>query len=519
MSRSQRELYIEQRSFGQYDAIDFFDFCAFSSDKMPEAVFQWKSIILPYVQQKDPAQHKRLLVSWEESKQTRQKYWDTKQKEEKRDAQLDDHIDHIRNDAIEQTQHVSASITRDVGKRLQGSIATVQENRMSEASPPTCVPRGKASLETHLSDLEVCPPYNNTSTTSPISPPHTSTVTGQGSSTLETSPATSSSSTSAPSTSYEESADPSESEQLLDCDREELLRSVEESSRHLCDWKVDDACLACLFTNYRRSCINALVAREIIKTDIADLMAVIGVFAPTLPTTRMLEVFSQRQLEKALGPKPELPEIDIDDAKIMKAVRLYLNDRGDEAEMPSMAGNKKLRIMLETLLEYLPLDEDRTISECTFTVKYVASIIQAYMDGDGITCDFPNTNSTTQKQQNLRADRPDIRAMLSGREVLWGEITGPTQTGNKAKNLWDTFKLVRFGKSFIADGNDHAPLVQVIGSHGTYMRVFIKVRGVMVLEQVGTFTVPTSKAMVPSLVATLPTLELLKEVVFRFTVA
>ncbi|KAF9954457.1 hypothetical protein BGZ72_004594, partial [Mortierella alpina] len=49
-----------------------------------------------------------------------------------------------------------------------------------------------------------------------------------------------------------------------------------------------------------------------------------------------------------------------------------------------------------------------------------------------------NTNSTTKKQQNLRADRPDIRAVLSGLKVLWEEITGPMQMGNKAKNLCDT---------------------------------------------------------------------------------
>ncbi|KAF8950011.1 hypothetical protein BGZ46_004806 [Entomortierella lignicola] len=315
---------------------------------------------------------------------------------------------------------------------------------------------------------------------------------------------------SAPSTSIDESADTSESEQLLDREHEELLRSVDESSHPLCDWRVDGACVACLFADYRRVCINALVARDIKKTDVGDLMAIIGVFAPTLPTKRMNEFFSQQQLKNAQRPKPELPDIEIDDANIMKAIRLYLNDKSDEAEVPSMAGNKKLRIMLESLLEYLPIKEDKTTSESAFTVKYVAPIIQAYMDVDGISSDFPNTNSSTQKQQNLRADRPDLRAKLSGQEILWGEITGPTQTGSKVKNLWDMYKLARFGKAFIVAGNDSAPLVQIIGSLGTYMRLYLKVRGVMILEEVGTFVVPTYKAMIPSLVATLPTLELLK---------
>lgn len=36
---------LAQRSFEQYDAIEFFDFRKFSSDEMAEAIFQWKSII------------------------------------------------------------------------------------------------------------------------------------------------------------------------------------------------------------------------------------------------------------------------------------------------------------------------------------------------------------------------------------------------------------------------------------------------------------------------------------------
>ncbi|KAI8602512.1 hypothetical protein EDD21DRAFT_371612, partial [Dissophora ornata] len=302
-----------------------------------------------------------------------------------------------------------------------------------------------------------------------------------------------------------------ESEQLLDREREELLRSVDESSHPCCDWKIDDVCIACIFAEYQRSCIEALSAREIKKTDIADIMAIIGVFAPSMPTSRMHEFFSAQQLKIILGPGAELPDIDVDDAKIQKAVRLYLNNKGDEAEVPMTGGNKKIRIMLETLLEYLPMKTDNTVSESTFTVKYVAPIIQAYVDSDRVTSDFPNTDSVTQKHQNLKADRPDIRGKAFGQEVLWGEVTGPTQAGNNAKNLWDTYKLARFGKASIIAGKESAPLVQVIDDHGTYMRLYLKVRGVMILEELGEFVIPTRKSLVPALVATLPTLELLKE--------
>ncbi|KAF9159199.1 hypothetical protein BGX21_002992 [Mortierella sp. AD011] len=234
---------------------------------------------------------------------------------------------------------------------------------------------------------------------------------------------------------HDEPADTSaESEQLLERECEELLCSVDKSGHPLCDWKIDDTCTACLFEEYRRACIKALTAREIKRTDIADIMAVIGVLAPTMPTTRMHEFFSARQLKVISEPGPELPDANVDDEKIMKTVR-----------------------------------------------------------------------------QNLKAGRPDIRAKALERELLWGEATGPIQARNNAKNLWDTFKLARYGKAFIIAGNDSAPLVQIIDNHGSYMRLYLKVRGVMLLEEVGTFVVPTRKEMVPALVATLPTLELLKE--------
>ncbi|KAI8595727.1 hypothetical protein EDD21DRAFT_390372 [Dissophora ornata] len=312
-------------------------------------------------------------------------------------------------------------------------------------------------------------------------------------------------------TSDEAAYNSSESEELLEREREELLRSVDESDHPSCDWEIDGNCAACRFMDYRRTCINALTAREIKKTDIADILAIIGVFAPSLPTSRMHEFFSAEQLKAISRPEPDLPDININDEMIMKAVRLYLKRKGSEAEVPSVGGNKKIRIMLETLLEYLPLKTNNKVSESTFTVKYVGPIIQAYIDCDEVTSDFPNTNSTTQTQQNMKADRPDIRAKAMEREIMWGEVTGPIQARSNVKNVWDTLKLARYGKAFIIAGNDFAPLVQVIDNQGSYMRLYLKTRGVMILEEIGTFVIPTRKEMVPALVATLPTLELLKE--------
>lgn len=62
----------------------------------------------------------------------------------------------------------------------------------------------------------------------------------------------------------DESVDASpESEQLLSREHEELICSVDEFNHPLRDWKADDARATCLFANYRRLCINALVALDI----------------------------------------------------------------------------------------------------------------------------------------------------------------------------------------------------------------------------------------------------------------
>ncbi|KAF9185728.1 hypothetical protein BGZ49_004258 [Haplosporangium sp. Z 27] len=115
MNRLPRELYVEQRSFEQF------------------------------------SQHKRLVTSWSESKYTRQQYWDRKKKKEKRDAQLDDHIDRIRTDALKQTQDVANSVTRDVGQRLQGKRTALQSTvtcpLSSSMSSPEQVPAPSLILQ------------------------------------------------------------------------------------------------------------------------------------------------------------------------------------------------------------------------------------------------------------------------------------------------------------------------------------------------------------------------------------
>ncbi|KAF9176467.1 hypothetical protein BGZ51_000582, partial [Haplosporangium sp. Z 767] len=180
-------------------------------------------------------------------------------------------------------------------------------------------------------------------------------------------------------------------------------------------------------------------------------------------------------------------------------------DNAAEALLPLNKKDRKIRLMLETLLEYLPQKPVATISECTFVVKYVAPIIQAFVDSEFVKSDFPNTDSTTQRMQGLKPDRPDIRALAFGKEICWGEVTGPAQVTNDGKNMWDMYRLARFGKAFLDAGNEIAPLFQVLHSNACYMRLSTKTRGMFLLEEIGSFVVPTTVAMIPSLLATLPT--------------
>ncbi|KAF9118520.1 hypothetical protein BGX30_004523, partial [Mortierella sp. GBA39] len=116
-------------------------------------------------------------------------------------------------------------------------------------------------------------------------------------------------------------------------------------------------------------CIDALVQNEVRKTEVADVMAIIGVSAPSMSTRRMEEMFSKKLLYALTKPTVELPDMDFDDSAMMKAVR------------------------------YLPPTPANSISENAFVAKYVAPIIQVFVDDDVVKSDFPNTESTTQKDR------------------------------------------------------------------------------------------------------------------------
>ncbi|KAI1315465.1 hypothetical protein EDD11_000746 [Mortierella claussenii] len=245
-------------------------------------------------------------------------------------------------------------------------------------------------------------------------------------------------------------------------ERVELLAHIEQASHTDCEWKIYGICVACSFQCYQRACVKALVEKKIKKSDIADVMAVLGIFAPFLLTERMISSIGRVMLEELVIPMT-LPELVLDDATIMRAVRLWINNNQEEAAETLLGLDMQTRNMIETLLQRLPMKQDRSISESTFVANYVSPVLHGTLKLNSriFSVHFPNTNSEVQKHQGMKPDRPDIVVKARSREIMYGEVTGLCQEHNDSKNKWDLFRLARFGKAFLDDGFEVAPLVQL----------------------------------------------------------
>ncbi|KAF9407163.1 hypothetical protein BGZ76_006170, partial [Entomortierella beljakovae] len=272
----------------------------------------------------------------------------------------------------------------------------------------------------------------------------------------------------------------------------------------------DEACLSCLFKDYQRLCAGALTNDQLKITDMADVLSLMGVFVPSRPTERMRSFFTDESLEASIKSgavtTAEWDAAEFDDRLAMKAVK----DDIATALLPMNKDHRAIHIMLETLLEYLPKDEDRSVSEYEYTVKYIGPVMQAFFKSKTVTSHFPNKDSVMQKRLGLKPNRPDFTATAGKREIAWGEFSGPAHENDSWKNAWDFFHEVRYGKAFLDSGFKTAPLFQVVYEVGNYMRLQAESRGMYILHEVGKFTIPTTIAKVPSLIATFSTLLIAK---------
>ncbi|KAI8345073.1 hypothetical protein B0O80DRAFT_475775 [Mortierella sp. GBAus27b] len=106
-----------------------------------------------------------------------------------------------------------------------------------------------------------------------------------------------------------------------------------------------------------------------------------------------------------------------------------------------------------------------------------------------------NSDSQTQKELHWHAQRPDFVFTVRGFEVLFGEIAGSLTHNNLQKKEYDLFKLARFARAARMAGCPKALLMQIANGEAKYMRV-TEVDGTLCMEYVGSFVLPTTKALV-----------------------
>ncbi|KAF9578657.1 hypothetical protein BGW38_005438 [Lunasporangiospora selenospora] len=314
--------------------------------------------------------------------------------------------------------------------------------------------------------------------------------------------------------SQDESSNSAHSDDSLDLDETDELVAMITSVKHKdCNlWVLDNRCLTCMTDKYKEASIRALRAKELKKSEPADIMMLAGTFTPWHPTPMMEMVFSKKILKKirdSLSKKMEPIDNQDADMSILQSIRHRANNKIEEAiEALNGVKDPKLRRLFQQMVEELPTREQGEMSEETLIANHVSPILRAFAhDPDlEIFAHFPNTNSRAQTQQGVKPDRPDFKVVAGNKEVAFGEVTGPCQRNDRKKNGWDLYRLSRFGTAVLNQGAEVVPLVQVVADSGTIYRHIVKDRGVMVLAEVGVFLVPTTTIHMGALLASLPTL-------------
>ncbi|KAG0007280.1 hypothetical protein BGZ80_004865, partial [Entomortierella chlamydospora] len=271
----------------------------------------------------------------------------------------------------------------------------------------------------------------------------------------------------------------------------------------------DDESLLIDVTERERLCATALHQNELQITDVADVVALLGVLMPFKPTKRMKCIFLEKTLDDLRRSDEEWPDVGFNESLVTSAVRHCMRgQKGHVSQLlhPLEENHRRMKLLLETRLEYLPLEEVKDLSEMDFTVKLVGPVMEAFLDSKHSSSRFPNKNCETQKRLNIKPDRPDLSVVVGKTEIAFDEITGPAKERSTWKNNWDFYRTVRYGKAFLESGHKMAPLFQIIYTKGTYMRLKEATRGMFVLEEVGPFTIPVTVEMITSFMTNIQTL-------------
>ncbi|KAI8599635.1 hypothetical protein EDD21DRAFT_355276 [Dissophora ornata] len=99
------------------------------------------------------------------------------------------------------------------------------------------------------------------------------------------------------------------------------VRALAESIGHECEPQGDEGCLACLFKSFQRLCAAAFHQNELRITDVADVVALLGVLAPFKATERMKSVFQEKTLVDLRRSDEEWHDVGLDESLATSAVR------------------------------------------------------------------------------------------------------------------------------------------------------------------------------------------------------
>ncbi|KAF9395381.1 hypothetical protein BGX21_009957, partial [Mortierella sp. AD011] len=170
---------------------------------------------------------------------------------------------------------------------------------------------------------------------------------------------------------------------LIDVTEREVLLSQIESIGHECEPQGEVGCLTCLFKSYQRLCAIALHQNELQITDVADVVALLGVLVPFKPIKRMKCVFLEKTLDDLRRSDEEWPDVGFNESLVTSAVRHCMRgQKGHVSQLlhPLEENHRRMKLLLETRLEYLPLEEVKDLSEMDFTVKLVGPVMEAFLD-------------------------------------------------------------------------------------------------------------------------------------------
>ncbi|KAG0249925.1 hypothetical protein BGZ95_007363, partial [Linnemannia exigua] len=170
---------------------------------------------------------------------------------------------------------------------------------------------------------------------------------------------------------------------LIDEAERDVLLAQIENIGHECEPQGDEGCLTCLFKSYQRLCAAALHQNELRITDVADVVALLGVLVPFKATERMKSIFQEKTLDDLRRSDEEWPDVGFNETSVTSAVRHCMRgQKGRVSQLlrPLKENHRRIQILLETRLEYLPLEEVKDLSEMDFTVKHVGPVMEAFVD-------------------------------------------------------------------------------------------------------------------------------------------